>query len=177
MSSSAQAREFTLTYTMDVPAAEVFRGWTDPEHLDWFYNDTQPKPNEPIEVDLRVGGAWRQYMVIDEDTSYFTGGIYRDIEPNEKLVFTWGAVGGWPEIDPERLDDCPLVTVTLKESGGRTRMTVHVELPAAFVEGDNPPGFLDHVEAGMRDTIDRLVADVAAHAEVTVGAGGGQTEP
>jgi uncharacterized protein YndB with AHSA1/START domain len=176
MTFSAQPREFTLTYTLDAPAAEVFRGWTDPEHLDWFYNDTQPKPSEPIELDLRVGGAWRQYMVIDEDTSYFTGGIYRDIEPNEKLVFTWGAVGGWPEIDPEHLDDCPLVTVTLKESGGRTRMTVHVQLPAAFVGADNPPGFLDHVEMGMRDTVGRLVADVA-HTGAAVAAGGGQTEP
>ena len=174
MTNSAPPREFTLTYNLDARAADVFRGWTDPEQLDWFFNDAQPRPTEPIEVDLRVGGAWRQSMVIDEDTSYFTGGIYREIEPNEKLVFTWGAVGGWPDLDPERLDDGPLVTVTLKESGGRTRMTVHVELPAAFVGADNPPGFLDHVEAGMRDTVGRLVA---ALAEVAVGAGGGQTEP
>ena len=161
MSSSAEPREFTLTYTLDAPAAEVFRAWTDPEQLDWFYNDTQPRPADPIEVDLRVGGAWRQYMVVDEDTAYFTGGIYRDIEPGEKLVFTWGAVGGWPDVDPDRLDDSPLVTVTLKESGGRTKMTVHVELPAAFATAQMPAGFLDHVETGWRDTVDRLVADVA----------------
>jgi hypothetical protein len=66
--------------------------------------------------------------------------------------------------------------VTLKESGGRTRMTVHVQLPAAFVGADNPPGFLDHVEMGMRDTVGRLVADVA-HTGAAVAAGGGQTEP
>ena len=30
MSSSAEPREFTLTYTLDAPAAEVFRAWTDP---------------------------------------------------------------------------------------------------------------------------------------------------
>jgi uncharacterized protein YndB with AHSA1/START domain len=161
MSTDAQPREFTLTYTLESPASEVFRAWTDPEHLDWFYNDAQPRPVQPTEVDLRVGGAWRQYMVVDEDISYFTGGIYREIEPGKKLVFSWGAVGGWPDIDPDRLDDGPLVTVTLKESEGRTRMTVHVELPATFVGGDNPPRFLDHVEAGMRDTIDRLAADLA----------------
>jgi uncharacterized protein YndB with AHSA1/START domain len=161
MSTDAQPREFTLTYTLDSPAADVFRAWTDPEHLDWFYNDAQPRPTEPLEVDLRVGGAWRQYMVVDEDTSYYTGGIYREIEPAKKLVFSWGAVGGWPDIDPDRLDDGPLVTVTLKESGGRTRMTVQVELPATFVGGDNPPGFLDRVEAGMRDTVDRLAAGLA----------------
>jgi uncharacterized protein YndB with AHSA1/START domain len=161
MNSSEQSRIFTLTYTLDAPAAEVFRAWTDPEHLEWFYNDTQPRPTEPIEVDLRVGGAWRQYMVVDGDTSYLTGGIYRDIEPNEKLVFTWGAVGGWPDVDPDRLDDSPLVTVTLKERGGRTKLTVHVELPAAFATTQMPAGFLEHVEAGWRATVDRLAADVA----------------
>jgi uncharacterized protein YndB with AHSA1/START domain len=154
-------RTFTLTYTLDSPAAEVFRAWTDPEHLDWFYNDEQPRPTEPIEVDLRVGGAWRQFMVVNDETAYFTGGIYREIEPNEKLVFTWGAIGGWPELDAEHLDDSPVVTVTLKERDGHTRMTVHVELPEAFVEGENPPGFLDHVEAGMRDTVGRLVSALA----------------
>jgi uncharacterized protein YndB with AHSA1/START domain len=161
MSTDAQGREFTLTYTLDSPAADVFRAWTDPEHLDWFYNDAQPRPTEPVEVDLRVGGAWRQYMVVDEDTSYFTGGIYREIEPGKKLVFSWGAVGGWPEVDSERLDDSPLVTITLKETGGRTRMTVHVALPETFVNAEMPRGFLDHVEAGFRDTVDRLVAELA----------------
>jgi hypothetical protein len=51
--------------------------------------------------------------------------------------------------------------VTLKEGGGRTRMTVHVELPAAFATAEMPAGFLDHVEAGWRDTVDRLAAELA----------------
>ena len=50
--------------------AEVFRAWTDPEHLGWFYNPDNPIPAEPIELDLRVGGAWRQLMVIDRSTIY-----------------------------------------------------------------------------------------------------------
>jgi uncharacterized protein YndB with AHSA1/START domain len=161
MSTDTQRREFTLTYTLDSSAADVFRAWTDPEHLDWFYNDTQPRPTESVELDLRVDGAWRQYMVVDEETAYFTGGIYREIEPNKKLVFAWGATDGWPKLDPDKLDDSPLVTVTLKEDGGRTRMTVHVELPAAFATAEMPVGFLGHVEAGWRDTIERLVADLA----------------
>ncbi len=53
-----------------------------------------------------------------------TGGIYREIVPNEKLVFIWGATDGWPKIDPDELDDSPTVTVTLDEAGCRTEMTV-----------------------------------------------------
>ena len=49
------------------------------------------------------------------DTTYFTGGVYREIVPDEKLVFAWGATDGWPQLDLERLDDSPLVTVTLSQ--------------------------------------------------------------
>ena len=44
-------------------------------------------------------------MVIDESTNFVTGGIYREIVEDERLVFTWGATDGWPKIDPERLDE------------------------------------------------------------------------
>ena len=48
-----------------------------------------------------MGGVWRQRMVIDEDTEYFTGGVYRGIVQDERLVFSWGgATDGWPTLDP-----------------------------------------------------------------------------
>lgn len=153
-------RDFTLTWTLEAPPAEVFQAWTDPEHLDWFYNDNNPIPSEPIELDLRVGGAWRQYMVIDEDTAYFTGGVYREIVPNEKLVFAWGATDGWPKLDLDRLDDSPLVTVTLSQVDGRTEMTLHVELPASLPD-DGVPEWWPLVQGGWRDTVDRLAAGLA----------------
>ena len=108
-------RHLTLSWTLDAPRTDVFRAWTDPDHLQWFYNPAQPIPDEPIELDLRVGGVWRQRMVISEQTNYVTGGVYREIVRDEKLVFNWGAAGGWPELDPEQLEESPLVTVTLTE--------------------------------------------------------------
>ena len=150
-------RDFTLTWTLDAPAAEVFRAWTDPDHLGWYYNPEQPIPDEPIELDFRVGGVWRQRMVINEETNYVTGGIYREIVPDERLVFAWGATDGWPQLDPHRLDDSPQVTVTFEQEGGRTAMTVHVELPATL-PADGVPEWWSMVENGMRDTVDRLAA-------------------
>jgi uncharacterized protein YndB with AHSA1/START domain len=163
MTSKEQDRtEFTLTWTLDGPPASVFQAWTDPDHLDWFYNDAQPRPDEPIELDLRVGGAWRQYMVLDEHTAYFTGGVYREIVPDERLVFSWGAAGGWPELDPDQLDDSPLVTVVLEHVGEHTEMTVHVELPASFSADSMPEDWFGHVQSGWRDTVGRLAAELAA---------------
>jgi uncharacterized protein YndB with AHSA1/START domain len=157
-------REFTLTWTLDAPPADVFQAWTDPDHLEWFYNDEQPAPTVPIELDLRVGGVWRQCMVVDESTAYFTGGVYREIVPDEKLVFSWGAAGGWPELDPDRLDESPLVTVTLTQLGGRTEMTLQVELPETFAADAERRGWFDHIAAGWRDTVERLAAELAAAA-------------
>ena len=153
-------QDFTLTWTLDSPPADVFRAWTDPDQLDWFYNDQQPIPAEPIELELKIGGVWRQKMVIDQDTAYFTGGVYREIVTDEKLVFTWGATDGWPEVDLERLDDSPLVTVTFDEADGGTQMSVRVEVPSTLID-DHKPGWWSMVQQGMKDTVDRLEAQLA----------------
>jgi uncharacterized protein YndB with AHSA1/START domain len=153
-------REFTLVYTLDASPDDVFRAWTDPEQLGWFYNDGQPVPDDPIEVDLRVGGTWRQKMVIDEQTSYMTGGVYREIVPGERLVYSWGAEEGWPELDPDNLDQIPLITVVLSKNGDGTEMTVHVELPAAFA-AVTPPAWFEYIETGMQETVARLVRSLA----------------
>src|SRR5262249_4738827 len=45
-------RHLNLRWTLDAPRADVFRAWTDPEHLQWFYNPAQPVPDDPIVLDL-----------------------------------------------------------------------------------------------------------------------------
>jgi uncharacterized protein YndB with AHSA1/START domain len=160
-STTRTHRDFTLTCTLEAPPADVFQAWTDPDHLDWFYNDHQPIPSDPIELDLRIGGVWRQLMVIDADTAYVTGGVYREIVPDEKLVFAWGASDGWPKLDLDRLDESPQVTVTLSPVDGRTEMTLHVELPATLSDDEVQEWWSKGVRDGWRDTVDRLAARLA----------------
>jgi uncharacterized protein YndB with AHSA1/START domain len=164
MNDESNPRELTLTWTLDAPPDEVFRAWTDPSRLDWFYNPEQPIPDEPIELDLRVGGAWRQHMVIDETTRYVTGGVYREIVPNERLVFAWGATGGWPALDPDRPEDSPLVALVLTPAGDGTEMTIHVEFPESFTPESQPAGWFDLIQNGWRVTVDRLVSALGAGA-------------
>ena len=159
--TNATQRGFTLTWTLDASPVDVFRAWTDPDHLDWFYNDTQPLPSEPIELDLRVGGVWRQQMVIDEETQYATGGVYREIVPDRKLVFAWGATDGWPKLDPDRLDDSPQVTVTLRDAGTQTEMIVHVVLPDDLSQEAVEEWLSLGIRNGWFDTVDRLAARFA----------------
>ena len=155
-------RHLTLKWTLDAPRDDVFRAWTDPDHLQWFYNPAQPTPDDPIELDLRVGGVWRQRMVISEQTDYVTGGVYREIVRDEKLVFNWGAAGGWPELDPERLEDSPLVTVRLTEVGGQTELSLRVDLPEGLAPDQVQEWWSAGIRDGWRETVDRLAATLAA---------------
>ncbi|MCP2031200.1 uncharacterized protein YndB with AHSA1/START domain [Okibacterium sp. HSC-33S16] len=160
-------RGFTLLRTFPVPHEVAFRAWTDPDHLGWFFNPDQPTPSEPIDVDLRVGGAWRQRMVLDESSSYVTGGIYREISPGEKLVFSWGAVGGWPELDMHHLDDVPLITVLFDatdaaEARGDARPATDLIFTLAFPDHLTPAQVRAWEEVGIEEnwgiTLDRLGA-------------------
>ena len=155
---SVRQRGFTLTRVLDASPDEVFRAWTDPDHLGWYFNDTMPVPDEPTTVDLRPGGEWRQMMVIDDETRFVTGGLYLEIDPPNRLVFAWGAVGGWPKLDPAKPQDSPTVVMTLTGMGTRTAMTIDLDLPESMDEATAKEWMESHVMQGWSDTIDRVVA-------------------
>jgi uncharacterized protein YndB with AHSA1/START domain len=153
-------REFTIVRSIPAPAAEVFRAWTEPDRLGWFANPETE--SEPPTVDLRVGGEWRILMVIDEELQYYTGGVYRDIAPNEGVVFHWGAVGGWPEIDLDNLDAAPLATVMLSDSTGGTELTFTISLPADLTDEEVEAELATGMQQGWAATLDRLVTQLSA---------------
>lgn len=147
---------FSLTRILDAPRDLVFRAWTDPEQLRWFLGDGDDSAGT-IEVDLRVGGAWRLLMVENADKSYWTGGIYREIVPGERLVFTWGATDGWPLIVRDRPDDSPVVTVDLHELGDKTEMVLTTALPAHLSQDELAGWFALGIRDGWSRTLQRLL--------------------
>ena len=160
MPTYSRERGFTLTRMLDAPPEVVWRAWTDPGQLDWFFNPGTT-PQWPTSVDLRVGGAWRQHMVESDARHYMTGGIYREIVPHRRLVFAWGASGGWPDTDEP---NGPQVTVELTPVGERTRMEVEFRLPDALSDAEVQGWMNKGVEPGMAMTIDRLVERLQARA-------------
>ena len=146
----------TLTIVRRLPAAReaVFRAWTDPVELAWFANHP---PRTPTTVDLWVGGAWRLHMVESEARDYITGGVYRDIAPPERLVFTWGAVGGWPPLDLDDPDDGPVITVVLRElDDDGTEMAFTLEFPDQFSDDDVRIWLSWGIAEGWINTLERL---------------------
>jgi uncharacterized protein YndB with AHSA1/START domain len=104
--------------TFDAPRDLVFRAWTDPEHQRrWFAPHNYPLTHH--RADIRPGGQWRLCMQSPKNEQHWAAGIYHEIIPNERLVFThaWDAPC---DGEPPRTT---LITVTFADAGsGRTRM-------------------------------------------------------
>jgi uncharacterized protein YndB with AHSA1/START domain len=104
-----------MSRVFDAPRDEVFRAWTDPVELArWWGPGEFACPQ--ADVDLRPGGSYRLVMKPTEGTEMVLGGTYREVEPPERLVYTWKWESGWP--DPTEL----LVTVEFRDLGGRTEV-------------------------------------------------------
>jgi uncharacterized protein YndB with AHSA1/START domain len=71
------------------------------------------------ETDLRVGGRYRISFDATDGEHFQVSGVYREIVPNERLVFSWA----WHST-PERESQ---VTISLKPDGAGTMLTLHHE--------------------------------------------------
>jgi uncharacterized protein YndB with AHSA1/START domain len=80
----------TLKISRIIPASrkEVFEAWTTAESLkQWICPEDSSVSF--IELDVRVGGTFRIEMQHADEGEMVLTGIYREIRPPEKLVFTW----------------------------------------------------------------------------------------
>jgi len=83
----------TIRFERDFAAspAQLYAAWTEPDQLRVWW-DASGKPLLRCEIDLRVGGAF-SYVVQDHPEMPFAG-VYREIVPNQRLVFdALGAIG------------------------------------------------------------------------------------
>ena len=80
----------------------------------------------------------------------------RAILPDEKLVFSWGAVDGWPELDSDRPEDSPLVTVTFSPTDRGTELRLDVKLPEGAARDRLSDFWPNAIQKGWGDTVDRL---------------------
>ena len=133
----------TLTRTVPADPDAVFEAWTRPDLMArWSCPD--PTARVEVDVDLRVGGAYRIRMVMD-DATYTAAGTYREIDRPRRLVYTWD----WMEPD-NRMGVDTVVAVDLEPVDGGTRVTLtHAGFPAAEAAEGHDQGWsacLTHLE-------------------------------
>ncbi len=73
------------------PPDKVFEAWTDPTIVvKWF--GYKANSLHSATIDLRPGGSWRFVRQDDGTSSVGFEGEYHDIQPGERLVFSWSHV-------------------------------------------------------------------------------------
>ena len=106
------------------PREHVFKAWIDPKQIQqWFVPCGKADEHKvaSVKCDPRVGGKFR-IQTQKADGEYFTAaGVYRQVNPPEKLVFTWswekdGSGSEYGELEPDET----LVTVELLAKGDET---------------------------------------------------------
>lgn len=126
-----------LTRRYPVTPGKVWRAWTDPQALKHWFGPGAGEPVSAAEIDLRAGGRFRIVFGGVEGTEHEVQGVYREIVPNRKLVFTWA----WPRTTPERES---LVTIELRADGGGTEMEFrHERLFDEKVRDDHRHGWTE----------------------------------
>jgi uncharacterized protein YndB with AHSA1/START domain len=110
--------EVTFVRVFDAPRDVVFKAWTDPMQLAQWWG---PKgfTNPVCEVDARPGGKMLIHMQGPDGAVYPMTGVFREVDPPKRLVFTNAAV----DLDGNVLLE-GMTTVTFEEQGGKTKLTV-----------------------------------------------------
>ena len=121
----SQETTLQLKYTFAAPRDRVFRAWTDPRELAKWFGPSPDYSTVVPEFDFRVGGRYRLEMHHKGGNVHKLTGVYREIKPPERVVFTWR----W-EQDPTAHES--VVSVEFRDLGPSTEMTLtHENLPSA----------------------------------------------
>ncbi len=143
--SAAAPNELKIVRLFDAPCALVWKMFTEIEHaLAW--GGPRDYPMVELEGELRVGGKWRGCLQARESgEKLWQGGVYREIVPNERLVYTFA----WEEESGMSAQET-LISIQFTETAeGKTEMTF-TQAPFALTESR------DGHRAGWSSAFDRL---------------------
>jgi uncharacterized protein YndB with AHSA1/START domain len=99
-----------------VGSEKVWRALTQPEAIKQWMGPSDEYKVSVAETDVRVGGRYHIGLQSPDGEMHDVGGVYREVVPNRKLVYTWA----W-KTTPERES---LVTMELREVDGVTELTL-----------------------------------------------------
>jgi uncharacterized protein YndB with AHSA1/START domain len=131
--------------TFAAPRAKVFAAWTQREELEkWMCRDVPSHTVIHHQQEIRTGG---RYLLEVRDSAkgetYWGQGVYREVKPPEKLVFTWS----WTKDSPGGTNLHPgseetLVTVEFFARGNSTEVVLtHSVFATAALRDEHDRGW------------------------------------
>jgi uncharacterized protein YndB with AHSA1/START domain len=131
MASASPGAGLTLKVkrTFQAPIENVWAAWTEPKQLEhWMCRDKPDHVTKYRELEFRKGG---RYLIENRTKGgvFLGSGTYEDIQPLEKIVFTWS----WEREEGAKrtkMDQPTRVTVEFRKRGEATEVLLtHTLLP------------------------------------------------
>lgn len=154
MAQSEQATKPQGTFVLEIsrrfkaPPEAVFNAWTDPHAFSQWMGPPGITARD-VKIDLRKSGSYSLIMESAEGGIHPLSGVYREIAPPSRLVFTF--IWGFGDLKDMEM----LVTLDFAEDKGGTLMTLlqeHVPTQSAS----------DHHNQGWNGAFDCLDSYLAA---------------
>ncbi len=153
MTSLATHQTLNLTRRFKAPCERVFAAFSTAEAIQQWFG---PGPVKVMEcsADFRVGGQYRIKAVNPENSNaVVVVGVYREITPSSKIVYTWK----WEE-DEDWTDCESLVTFEFKAVGDETEL----HLTQTGFPSDDSRQKHTHGWTGCLDKLDAVLAGAPA---------------
>ena len=135
--------QILITRELDAPKHLVYKAWTTPEVVRRWWSGKRGEMTI-VEIDLRVGGRWRYAMAAEGGAEVAFSGEYREIIPNERIVYT-EVFEGAPAAEA-------LTAVTFTEAAGRTTLAILVQ----YDSGQERDAHIGYMNDGLREALDLL---------------------
>lgn len=131
------------------PRETVFRAWSTAGHIQQWFSPADCSVPE-AEIDFRAGGVFAVCMLLPDGSRHWTRGIFTEISPVERLVFSAGMTSGAAVLFNVK------TIVTFADEGPGTRMTVHQSYEIFDAAAARGP--ITGAPEGWRTTLDKLDA-------------------
>ena len=114
----AKTKDISLSLIRTIKATpeKVYAALTEPKTLKKWMSPSDAMDVTIAETDLKIGGKYRIVMREPDGKEYRVGGVYKELSPGRKLVFTWG----WDGSQGSET----LVTIELRKNGAGTELSL-----------------------------------------------------
>ncbi len=149
--------ELVIERVFDAPRALVWKAWTDPKLIQRWWGP-RGVTNPTCEWEPRKGGKINIVMLAGKELGPAAGmrwpmkGVFTEVTPQKRLVFTTGAIDDAQDIMIESE-----VTVSLEETGEKTRMTVRILVTKVTKKGEMA---VRGMEMGWNQQTDKLAEEL-----------------
>jgi uncharacterized protein YndB with AHSA1/START domain len=114
-------RDLLLTRVINAPREKVFNAWTDPKLLkQWFA--PLPWTTPVVKNDVRAGGSSMVIMRGPDGNEFPCPGVYLEVVPNERIVFTDAFTKAWQPSDKAFM----VGELSFEDMDGKTKYTARV---------------------------------------------------